>query len=902
MQFDDDFDAEELTEAGDAKEPTPEEHAKYEKLIGDNVPKTLLTGMYKDWFLDYASYVILERAVPHLTDGLKPVQRRILHTMRLLDDGRFNKVANIIGHTMQFHPHGDASIGDALVQLGQKNLLVETQGNWGNILTGDGAAAPRYIEARLSKFALDVVFNPKTTDWMRSYDGRNDEPITLPVKFPLLLAQGVEGIAVGLASKILPHNFNELIEAAVAHLRGNDFELLPDFPTGGLADCSRYNDGLRGGTVRVRAKIQKIDRKTLAITELPFGRNTSTLIDTIVKANEKGKIKIKKIDDNTAADVEIVIHLPADANPDLTIDALYAFTDCEMSISPNACVIFDDKPHFVGVKEILIKSVEGTKALLTKELEIRLNELEEDWHYSSLEKIFFEERIYRLLEKDFETWECTIDAIERGFDPYRKRLRREVTRDDVLKLTEKPVRKISKFDIKKADEHILAVEVEMDEVRNHLANIVDFTVNYYQQIRRKYGKGRERRTELRSFDNIEATKVVVANQKLYVDRAEGFVGTALKGDNVEFVSACSDIDDIIVFLKNGKYVVKRVQEKVFVGKDIIHVAVYSKNDTSTVYNVMYRDGLNGDALIKRCNVNSTTRDREYDITKGTPRSEVLFFSANPNGETDIVKVFLKPKPRLRNLILECDFADIAIKGRSSNGNIFTRHAIHKLQVKEKVQQHADTQKVWFDSEVMRLNTEGQGTLLGEMQRTDKILTAMSNGSFTLTGAPFTARFDTLPMLIERFDEHKVFTAIYRDQTLKLHFLKRFRFEDNNREQDFVPDDSKIDQVALSGDLFPTVNVVYQTKKGEKKSEVIDADAFIAVKGIRAKGKRLMNQTLKRAEFGTPLQKEQSAFPENFESAQVVDKQEDSTNSETKTPKQHTEQTDDATAEQMSLDI
>ncbi|HSA04661.1 MAG TPA: DNA gyrase/topoisomerase IV subunit A, partial [Tenuifilaceae bacterium] len=612
MQLDD-FDADELLTEGENEDNSPELHAKIEKLTGDVAKKAHLTGMYKDWFLDYASYVILERAVPHLDDGLKPVQRRILHSMKRLDDGRYNKVANVIGFTMQFHPHGDASIGDALVQLGQKNLLIDTQGNWGNTLTGDGAAAPRYIEARLSKFALDVVFNPKTTEWMLSYDGRNQEPVTLPMKFPLLLAQGVEGIAVGLASKILPHNFNELIDASIDYLKGKDFELYPDFPTGGLADCSRYNDGIRGGTVKMRARIQKVDRKTLAITELPFGKTTSSLIESIVKASDKGKIKVKKIDDNTAANVEILIHLFPDANPDMTIDALYAFTDCEMSISTNSCIIYQDKPRFMGVKEILRASVDRTKELLTWELRIRMKELEDDWHYSSLEKIFFEQRIYRELEKDTETWEMVIDAIEKGFNPYRKLLRREITREDLLKLTEKPVRKISKFDIKKADEHILAIENEMEEVKNHLANIVTYTINYYQQIKKKYGKGRERKTELRSFDSIVATKVVVANEKLYVNYAEGFVGYGLKKD--EFVSDCSDIDDIIVFLKNGKYFIQKVQEKAFVGKDIQHVAVYKKNDTRTIYNVLYRDGLNGDIMMKRCAVTGTTRDKEYDITK-----------------------------------------------------------------------------------------------------------------------------------------------------------------------------------------------------------------------------------------------------------------------------------------------
>ena len=847
-----------LADSDRVESVSPEEHAIIEKLTGDGAHKTHLTGMYRDWFLDYASYVILERAVPHIDDGFKPVQRRIMHSMRRLDDGRYNKVANIIGHTMQFHPHGDASIGDALVQLGQKSLLVDTQGNWGNILTGDGAAAPRYIEARLSKFALDVVFNPKTTEWMFSYDGRNQEPVTLPVKFPLLLAQGVEGIAVGLASKILPHNFNELIDAAIAHLRGQDFELLPDFPTGGLADCSRYNDGLRGGAVRVRARIQKIDRKTLSITELPYGRTTSSLIDTIVKANEKGKIKVKKIDDNTAANVEILIHLHQDANPDLTIDALYAFTDCEMSISPNACVIYDDKPHFVGVKEILRRSVERTQALLTRELQIRLDELEADWHYSSLEKIFFEQRIYRELERDVDTWETTLSNIEKQLEPYAHLLRRPITRDDVVKLTEKPVRKISKFDIKKADEYIKSLEAEIDEVQNHLAHIVDYVIAYYQQVKKKHGKGRERRTELRSFDNIEAAKVVVANEKLYIDRAEGFVGTALKGDGVELVSPCSNIDDVIVFLKDGRFFVKKVQEKDFVGKDIIHAAVYTKNDTNTVYNVLYRDGLNGCIMMKRCNITGTTRDREYNITKGTPRSEILFFSANPNGETDILKVFLKPRPRLRNLILELNFADIAIKGRGAAGNIFTRFAIHKLQAKEKVAQTAG-QKVWFDADVLRLNTEGAGTLVGEFAPNAMVLTIMRNGSYHLTGQPFSARFDELPMRIEPFDPDRIFTAIYRDEAQKLYYLKRFRFEPSNRDQTILPEGERLTLVGLSPELYPSVLMVSTDKLGKKQTETLDADAFIAVKGVRAKGKRLANHDLRTVMFGDPLQKERSAF-------------------------------------------
>ncbi|HDP74624.1 MAG TPA: DNA gyrase/topoisomerase IV subunit A [Bacteroidales bacterium] len=856
----DDFEADELLSEGEGKPISPELHAKIERITGEAAKKTHISGMYKDWFLDYASYVILERAVPHLDDGLKPVQRRILHAMKRLDDGRYNKVANIIGYTMQYHPHGDASIGDALVQLGQKDLLIDTQGNWGNILTGDGAAAPRYIEARLSKFALEVVFNPKTTEWMLSYDGRNQEPVTLPVKFPLLLAQGVEGIAVGLASKILPHNFNELIDAAISYLKGKDFELYPDFPTGGLADCSRYNDGLRGGAVKVRARIQKLDRKTLAITEIPFGKTTTSLIESILKANEKGKIKIKKIDDNTAENVEILIHLHPDANPDMTIDALYAFTDCEMSISTNSCVIYDDKPRFMGVKDILKASVDRTKALLTMELNIRLAELEDGWHFSSLEKIFFEERIYRELEKDTETWDLVIEAIERGFDPYRKLLKREITRDDILKLTEKPVRKISKFDIKKADEHIKAVESEIEQVKHHLANIVTYTIDYFQQIKKKYGKGRDRKTELRSFDTIVATKVVVANEKLYVNRSEGFVGTGLKKD--EYVCDCSDIDDVIVILRNGKYYIRKVQEKDFFGKDIVHVGVYKKNDTRTIYNVVYRDGLNGDIMMKRCAINGTTRDKEYDITKGTPGSQILWISANPNGETEVLKVYLKPRPRLRNLILELDFSQLAIKGRNSQGNIFTRYAIHKIMLKEKIAGTVEGVKIWYDPEVMRLNHEGQGEFLGEFMPDERVLVVNPDGTYFLANTNYAFRFDVQPLVVEKFNPHKVFSAVYHDSEQKYYYLKRFRFEQTEKKQSFIPNEDNSKLIALNADVYPALKLEFGGKHANRKPENIDVDVFIAVKGYKAKGKRLTTFDVKRVEFIEPLEKEKSAFEED----------------------------------------
>ncbi len=870
----DDFEADELLSDGDSV--SPELHAKIERITGDAAKKTHITGMYKDWFLDYASYVILERAVPHLDDGLKPVQRRILHAMKRLDDGRYNKVANIIGYTMQYHPHGDASIGEALVQLGQKDLLIDTQGNWGNILTGDGAAAPRYIEARLSKFALDVVFNPKTTEWMLSYDGRNQEPVTLPVKFPLLLAQGVEGIAVGLASKILPHNFIELIDASIDYLRGRDFDLYPDFPTGGLADCSRYNDGLRGGAVKVRARIQKVDRKTLAITEIPFGKTTTSLIDSILKANDKGKIKIRKIDDNTAENVEILIHLHPEANPDMTIDALYAFTDCELSISTNACVIYEDKPRFMGVKDILRASVDRTKTLLTQELNIRLRELEEDWHFSSLEKVFFEERIYRELEKDTETWEMVLEAIERGFDPYRKLFRREITRDDIVKLTEKPVRKISKFDIKKADEHIKAVEAEMEQVKHHLANIVAYTIDYYQQIKKKYGKGRERKTELRSFDTIVATKVVVANEKLYVNRVEGFVGTGLKKD--EYVCDCSDIDDVIVILRNGKYYIRKVQEKEFFGKDIVHVGVYKKNDTRTIYNVLYRDGFNGDIMMKRCAITGTTRDKEYDITKGTAGSQILWISANPNGETEVLKVYLKPRPRLRNLILELDFSQLAVKGRNSQGNIFTRYAIHKIMVKEKMAGAVEGVKVWYDSEVMRLNLEGKGELLGEFMPGERVLVVNPDGTYFLANTSYALRFDIQPLVVEKFDPNRILSAVYYDGEQKQYYLKRFRFEPTEKTQIFIPEDDKSKLIALSADLYPALKLIFGGKHANREPELVDVDAFIAVKGYKAKGKRLSTYELKRVEFAEPLEKESSAFEEVNQPTEADDTDTDSSSS------------------------
>ncbi|MDD2277690.1 MAG: DNA gyrase/topoisomerase IV subunit A [Bacteroidales bacterium] len=887
MQFDD-FEAEDLLNGDETRKTSPVEQSRIAKLTGEGAKKVQVSGMFKEWFLDYASYVILERAVPHLEDGLKPVQRRILHAMKKLDDGRYNKVANIIGSTMQYHPHGDASIGDALVQVGQKELLIDMQGNWGNILTGDGSAAPRYIEARLSKFALDVVFNPKTTDWMLSYDGRNQEPVTLPIKFPLLLTQGVEGIAVGLASKILPHNFNELIDAAILHLKGKDFEIYPDFPTGGYIDCSRYNDGLRGGAVKIRAKIEKLDRKTLVIKDLPFSKTTPTLIDSILKANDKGKIKIKKIDDNTAENVEIHVHLSPDISPDKTIDALYAFTDCEISLSPNSCVIFDNKPHFMGVKEILRTSVERTRHLLTRELEIRMSELEESWHMSSLEKIFIENRIYITIE-DCETWESVINTIDKGLDPFKKILRREVTRDDIVKLTEIKIKRISKFDSFKADELIKGIEGEMDEVKNHLANIVAYAINYFQQIKKKYGKGRERKTEIRSFDTIEATKVVVANEKLYVNLEEGFFGTGLKKD--EYICDCSDIDEVIVILKNGKYVITKVTDKAFFGKNIEHISVFMRNDTRTIYNVLYRDGRNGAIMMKRCAITGVTRDKEYNLTKGTEGSEILYISCNSNGEAELLKVFLKPRPRLRSLIMELDFSQVAIKGRQSQGNIFTRYAIHKVQLKEKIGSTLGGIKVWFDWDVFRINNDGRGEFLGEFQSNDKLLVVSKDGGYQISGIDSSTHFTDNILILEKYSEGKVFTAAYFDGEQNYFYLKRFTFEPSEKEQSFISEGNKSYLVAINSDQYPCLQVNFGGKHASKEPEQIDAEEFIGVKGFKAKGKRVSSFQVKSIKFIEPLQKE----PIEDEEIQPIEKIES-------TEKKDDKKDDKGKPSQMTLEL
>jgi topoisomerase-4 subunit A len=820
---------------------------------------TALSGMYQDWFLDYASYVILERAVPALDDGLKPVQRRILHSMKRMDDGRYNKVANIIGHTMQFHPHGDASIGDALVQIGERDLLVDTQGNWGNILTGDGAAAPRYIEARLSKFALDVVFNPKTTEWKLSYDGRNKEPVTLPVKFPLLLSMGVEGIAVGLASKILPHNFNELIDATIDHLQGRQFTIYPDFPTGGMIDISRYNDGQRGGVVKVRAKIEKVDKKELIINEIPFGKTTSSLIESIIRANEKGKIKIKKIDDNTAANVEIVIQLMPGISPDMTIDALYAFTDCEFSISPNTCVIDGTKPSFMGVSDILKHSADKTVELLKEELEIRKKELQEEWHMSSLEKIFIEERIYRDIE-ECETWEAVITAIDKGLKPFKKKLMREVTREDIIQLTEIRIKRISKYDSKKANEHIKGLEIELEEVKNHLKNIIPYTVNYFKQIKKKYGKGRERKTEIRNFDTIQAAKVVANNAKLYANFKEGFIGTGLKKD--EFVCDCSDIDDIIVIRKDGVFMITKVADKVFVGNDIIHASVFLKNDERTIYNIVYQDGKDGALLAKRCAITGLTRDKEYNLTRGKAGSKIMYFSANPNGEAEVIKVYHRPKARLKKLEIEFDFGQLNIKGKSSMGNILTKNAVHKIALKEKGLSTLGGRKIWFDDAVFRLNVDGRGNFLGEFGGDDKILVITKNGYFRHTGFDLTNHFEENILIIEKFRPGKVYSVVYWDAEQKFYYLKRFTIEESEKPQCFINENPESRLISITEVEYPRFEIKFGGKHKTRDNEIIAVAEFIGVKSYKAKGKRLTSFVVDNIHEIEPIVKTESKPPVN----------------------------------------
>jgi len=820
-----------------------------------------LSGMYQNWFLDYASYVILERAVPHIEDGLKPVQRRILHSMKRMDDGRYNKVANIVGHTMQFHPHGDASIGDALVQLGQKELLIDTQGNWGNILTGDRAAAPRYIEARLSKFALDVVFNPKTTEWQQSYDGRNREPITFPAKFPLLLAQGAEGIAVGLSSKILPHNLNEICDAAIAYLRGEDFQLYPDFPTGGSIDVSKYNDGQRGGVLKVRAKIEKQDNKTLVIKEIPFSKTTTTLIDSILKAIDKGKIKAKKVDDNTAAEVEIQVHLGPGISSDKTLDALYAFSDCEVNISPNCCVIEHNKPCFLTVSDVLRYSVDSTMGLLRRELQIRKDELLEQLFFSSLEKIFIEERIYK--DKKFENAEnmdAAVNHIDDRLAPFKPDLIREVTHDDILKLMEIKMQRILKFSKDKADELIAKMQAEIDEIDRDLAQMVSVTINWFQFIKDKYGKAHPRMTEIKNFDTIEAAKVVEANEKLYINRQEGFIGTGLKKD--EFVCNCSDIDDIIVFYRDGKYKIIRVADKIFVGKNILHVQVFKKNDKRTIYNVVYRDGRQGFYYYKRFNVTSMTRDKEYDLTQGIPGSKVVYFTANPNGEAEVIKITLDPNPKKKkqNIFLERDFSNVLIKGRTSKGNLLTKEPVHRIGLKSHGHSTLGGRKVWFDSDVNRINYEEHGRYLGEFNDEDAILVVLDNGEFYITNFDANNHYEDNIQVIEKWNAEKVWTAVLFDADNQGYaYVKRFLMEATKRHQNYLGENAENKLVLLSDVFYPRLKVTFAGHDSFRDTIEIDVDEFIGVKGFKAKGKRISTY-----QIGTIEELEPTRFPEKNE--------------------------------------
>ncbi len=819
-----------------------------------------LSGMYQSWFLDYASYVILERAVPHIEDGLKPVQRRILHSMKRMDDGRYNKVANIVGHTMQFHPHGDASIGDALVQIGQKDLLVDTQGNWGNILTGDRVAAPRYIEARLSKFALDTVFNPKTTEWQLSYDGRNKEPITLPVKYPLLLAQGAEGIAVGLSSKILPHNFCDICDAAVSYLHGQDFRLYPDFPTGGSIDISKYNDGQRGGSLKVRAKIEKRDSKTLVIREIPYGKTTATLIDSILRAIEKGKIKARKVEDNTAAQVEIIVHLAPGVSSDKTLDALYAFSDCEVNISPNCCVIEDDKPKFLNVSDVLRASVDRTKDLIRRELEIRKGELLEQYHFSSLEKIFIEERIYK--DRKFEQApdvDAVCEHIDERLTPYYPQLVREVTKDDILKLLEIKMQRILKFNKEKAEELMARIKAEIDDIDRDLANMVEVTANWFTFLKDKYGKDHPRLTEIRNFDTIEASKVVEANEKLYINRQDGFIGTSLKKD--EFVCNCSDIDDIIIFYKDGKYKVVRVADKIFVGKNILHLGVFKKNDKRTIYNVVYRDGRKGPCYIKRFNVTGISRDRENDLTSGTPGSKVMYFTANPNGEAEIIKVTLDPmevqSKRKTSIFLEKDFSEVMIKGRTSKGNILTKKQVNRIGLKSHGHSTLGGRKVWFDADVKRLNYDDHGTLLGEFNDDDMILVILTNGEFYLTNFDVNNHYEDNIKIIEKFDAAKVWTAVLFDADNDGYpYIKRFQMEATRRKQSYLGDNANSRPVLLTDQVYPRIKVTFNGADEFRDPLEIDAEQFIAVKGFKAKGKRITTWHIESIEELEPIR-----FPE-----------------------------------------
>ena len=851
---------------------------------------TRVTGMFKDWFLDYASYVILERAVPAIEDGFKPVQRRIMQSMKDLDDGRYNKVANIVGHTMQYHPHGDASIADAMVQLGQKDLLIDTQGNWGNILTGDGAAAPRYIEARLSKFALDVVFNPKITEWQASYDGRRKEPINLPVMFPLLLAQGGEGIAVGLSTKILPHNFIELIDASIKHLSGKKFTIYPDFPTAGIIDITDYKDGMRGGKVRVRARISQLDRNTLVISEIPFSTNTSSLIDSILKANEKGKIKIRKIEDNTAATVEILVHLPSGISPDKTIDALYAFTNCEVSISPLGCVIEDNKPLFVGVTEMLRHSTDNTVQLLKQNLEIKLSEFEEQWHFASLERIFIENRIYRDIEEE-ETWEGVVNAIDKGLQPHIKHLKRSITTEDIERLTEIRIKRISKFDIDKAQQKIDALEDQIAQVKYDLEHLTDYAIAYFTRLKNDYGKGRERLSEIRLFDDVDATKVVIRNTKLYVNKEEGFVGTSLKRD--EYVCDCSDIDDIIVFTRDGKMTITKVDAKTFVGKDIINVEVFNRKDKRTIYNMIYRDGAKGPSYIKRFSVTGVTRDREYDLTTGNKGSTVLYFSSNPNGEAEVITVFLRQSGSIKKLKWDLDFADILIKGRNSKGNLVTKHAIRKIELKEKGISTLKPRKIWFDDAVQRLNADARGELIGEFRGEDRLLVINQSGVVKTISPELTSRFDDDMIVLEKWIPKKPISAIYFDGDKERYYVKRFLIEQEGKEESFISDHPKSQLEIISTDWKPMVEVEFAKERGKERKDnlTINLEEFISIKGITALGNQLTRDKVKQISLLEPLPYE---VPEEVpaEEIEVVDEDDISGNGIPKTTISNSEDNSD----------
>ena len=834
---------------------------------------TRVSGMYKDWFMDYASYVILERAVPAIEDGFKPVQRRIMHSLKDLDDGRYNKVANVVGHTMQYHPHGDASIADAMVQIGQKELLIDTQGNWGNILTGDRAAASRYIEARLSKFALEVVFSPKITEWQQSYDGRKREPVNLPVKFPLLLAQGAEGIAVGLSTKIMPHNFIEVIEASIKHLEGKRFKLFPDFPTAGIIDVTNYNDGLRGGKIRVRAKIAQHTKTTLIISEIPYGTNTSSLIDSILKANDKGKIKIKKIEDNTAAEVEIMVHLPPGISPDKTIDALYAFTACESSISPLGCIIEDNKPLFIGVTEMLRRSTDATVDLLRQELEIQLAELEEQWHFASLERIFIENRIYRDIE-DEETWEGVITAIDTGLQPFTKNLRRTVTEDDIVRLTEIRIKRISKFDLDKAQQNLDNLEQKIAEVKHHLAHLVSYAIAYFQGLKERYGKGRERKSEIRMFEDIEATKVVIRNTKLYVNREEGFVGTSLKRD--EYVGDCSDIDDIIAFTAAGNMMVFKVDSKVFVGKGIIHVAIFKKKDKRTIYNMIYRDGKGGSTYVKRFNVTSITREKLYDVGKGKPGTIVYYFSGNPNGEAETVTVNLRQSGKIKKIKWDLDFADVLIKGRRTKGNIVTKYPVKRIELKEKGLSTLKPRKLWFDETVRRLNIDDRGEFMGEFRSGDRLLIVTQKGLVKTVTPELTLHFDEDIVILEKWIPEKPLSAIYWEGEKGLFYIKRFVIDNPDKEENILTDHSKSYLERFMTDYRPRVEIVFAKKRGQERKEnwVLNLEEFIAIKGITAMGNQLTKEKVLEINGLAPLPYELPE-PTRIEDIEVMEEDDDS---------------------------